>query len=145
MIILDEFVDFIEVIRIKMIAFYAEMSLDRFGKELRFISISLSDFIRLVESMISYFAGLRVRVARCGLRVTRCGLQVVRCRLQVANCVLRVVDAGCEMRDASCELRLPNVEGLGNSLPYAYGISMAYLCNSFVLSGIDFIFGMILV
>ena len=39
MIILDEFVDFIKVIRIKMIAFYAEMSLDRFGKELRFISL----------------------------------------------------------------------------------------------------------
>ena len=41
MIILDEFVDFIKAIRIKMIAFYAEMSLDRFGKELRFISVSL--------------------------------------------------------------------------------------------------------
>ena len=32
MIILDEFVDFIKVIRIKMFAFYAEMSLNRFGK-----------------------------------------------------------------------------------------------------------------
>ena len=42
-------------------------------------------------------------------------------------------------------MRLPNVEGLGNSLAYAYGVSMAYLCNSFVLSGIDFIFGMVLV
>ena len=46
---------------------------------------------------------------------------------------------------ARCELRLPNIEGLGNSLAYAYGVSMAYLCNSFVLSGIDFIFGMMLV
>ena len=41
MIILNEFVDFIKVIGIEMIAFYAEISLDRFGKELRFISIGL--------------------------------------------------------------------------------------------------------
>ena len=52
MIILDEFVDFIKVIRIKMIAFYAEMSLDRFGKELRFISVGLGDFVRVVQSWI---------------------------------------------------------------------------------------------
>ena len=52
MIILDEFVDFIKVIRIKMIAFYAGMSLDRFGKELRFISVSLGDFVRVVQSSI---------------------------------------------------------------------------------------------
>ena len=50
-----------------------------------------------------------------------------------------------KMRVARCELRLPNVEGLGSSMAYAYGLSMAYLCNSFVLSGIDFIFGMVLV
>ena len=64
----------------------------------------------------------KMLVARCGLRVARCGLRVAR-----------------------CELRLPNVEGLGNSLAYPYGVSMAYLCNFFVLSGIDFIFGMVLV
>ena len=52
MIILDEFVDFFKVIRIKMVAFYAEMSLDRFGKELRFISVSLGDFVRVVQSWI---------------------------------------------------------------------------------------------
>ena len=52
MIILDEFVDFIKVIRTKMVAFYAEMSLDRFGKELRFISVSLGDFVRVVQSWI---------------------------------------------------------------------------------------------
>ena len=52
MIILDEFVDFIKVIRIKMIAFYAEMSLERFGKELRFISVGLDDFVRVVQSWI---------------------------------------------------------------------------------------------
>ena len=46
MIILDEFADVIKVIRIKMVAFYAKMPLDRFGKELRFVSVSLklSDF-----------------------------------------------------------------------------------------------------
>ena len=48
MIILDEFVDFIKVIRIKMVAFYAKMPLDRFGKELRFVSVSLGDFVRMV-------------------------------------------------------------------------------------------------
>ena len=52
MIILDEFVDFIKVIRIKMIAFYAEVPLDRFGKELRFIRVSLGDFVRVVQSWI---------------------------------------------------------------------------------------------
>ena len=52
MIILDEFVDFIKVIRIKMIAFYAEMSLYRFSKELRFVSVSLGDFVRVVQSWI---------------------------------------------------------------------------------------------
>ena len=50
MIILDEFVDFIKVIRIKMVTFYAEMSLDRFGKGLRFISVSLGDLVRVVQS-----------------------------------------------------------------------------------------------
>ena len=52
MIILNEFVDFIKVIRIKMIALYAEMFLDRFGKGLRFISVSLGDFVRVVQSWI---------------------------------------------------------------------------------------------
>ena len=50
MIILDEFVDFIEVIRIKMVAFYAKMSLNRFSKELRFISVSLGEIVRMVQS-----------------------------------------------------------------------------------------------
>ena len=40
MIILDEFVDFIKVIRIKMVAFYSKMPLDRLGKELRFVRVS---------------------------------------------------------------------------------------------------------
>ena len=54
-------------------------------------------------------------------------------RVAVAGRGCRSRDAGCEMRVASSEMRLPNVEGLGNS--------MAYLCNSSVLSGIDVIFG----
>ena len=52
MVILNEFVDFIKVIRIKMIAFYGEMPLDRFGKELRFTSVGLGDFVRVVQSWI---------------------------------------------------------------------------------------------
>ena len=52
MIILDEFIDFIKVIRIKMIAFYAEMSLDRFVKKLRLISIGLGDFVCMVQSWV---------------------------------------------------------------------------------------------
>ena len=52
MIILDEFVDFIKVIRIKMIAFYAKMFLNRFSKELCFISVGLGDFVRVVQSWI---------------------------------------------------------------------------------------------
>ena len=52
MIILNEFVDFIKVIRIKMIAFYAEMPLDRFSKKLHFISVGLGDFVLVVQSWI---------------------------------------------------------------------------------------------
>ena len=48
MIILDEFIDFIKVIRIKMVVFYAKMPLDRFSKELRFVSVSLGDVVRMV-------------------------------------------------------------------------------------------------
>ena len=79
-----------------------------------------------------------MRVASCEMRVAgrEMRLRVARYGLQNANDVLRV---------ARYELHLPNVEGLGNSLAYAYGVSMAYLCNSFVLSGINFIFGMVLV
>ena len=42
----------------------------------------------------------------------------------------------------------PEGVGIGESLAYLWrihGVPMAYLCNSFVLSGIDFIFGMVLV
>ena len=49
MIILDEFVDVIKVVRIKVIALYAKMPLDRFGKELCFFSVSPGDFVRMVR------------------------------------------------------------------------------------------------
>ena len=52
MIILNEFVDFIRVIRIKAVAFYAKMPLDRFGKELHFVSVSLGDLVNMVQSWI---------------------------------------------------------------------------------------------
>ena len=52
MIILNEFVDFIKVVRIKVVAFFAKMPLDRFGKELRFVSVCLGDFVRMVQSWI---------------------------------------------------------------------------------------------
>ena len=45
MIILYELTDFIKVIRIKMFALYAEVSFDRFGKELRFIGVCFGDFV----------------------------------------------------------------------------------------------------
>ena len=43
MIILNELIDFIKVIRIKIFALSAELSFDRFGKELRFVGVSLGD------------------------------------------------------------------------------------------------------
>ena len=52
MIILNKFVDVMEVIQIKVVAFYAEVSLNRFGKELRFVSVSLGDFVCVVQSWI---------------------------------------------------------------------------------------------
>ena len=50
MIILDEFIDLMKVIRIKMVAFYAEMPFDRFGKELRFVGVGLGDFVCVAQS-----------------------------------------------------------------------------------------------
>ena len=50
MIILNKFVDVMEVIRIKVVAFYVEVFLNRFGKELRFVSVSLGDFATLFIS-----------------------------------------------------------------------------------------------
>ena len=52
MIILYEFVDFIEVVRIKMFALSTELPFDRFGKELCFISVSLGHFVVVAQCWI---------------------------------------------------------------------------------------------
>ena len=61
MIILYKLVDFIEaryynilieVIRIKVFAIYAKVSFDRFGKELRFVSVCLGDFVVVAQCWI---------------------------------------------------------------------------------------------
>ena len=49
MIVLYELVDLIKVIRIKVFALYAEVSFDRFGKELRFIGVCLGDFVVVAQ------------------------------------------------------------------------------------------------
>ena len=51
-IILYEFVDLIEVVRIKMDALDAKVPFDRFGKELHFVSIGLGDFAGVLQSWI---------------------------------------------------------------------------------------------
>ena len=48
MIIPNEFIDLMKVIRIKMNAFCAEMPFDRFGKELRIVGIGCGDFVCMV-------------------------------------------------------------------------------------------------
>ena len=52
MIILYEFVDFIEVIQIKMVALYVKVPFDRFCKELHFVSVCLGDFVVVVQCWI---------------------------------------------------------------------------------------------
>ena len=74
MIILNEFVDFVKVIRIKMIAFYAKISLNRFGKELLFISVSLGDFVRVVQSWIISLTLWLKEVLNFAPRLVRIGL-----------------------------------------------------------------------
>ena len=51
-IILDEFVDLIEVVRIKMVALDAKVPFDRFSKELRFVGVGLGDFVSMLQSRI---------------------------------------------------------------------------------------------
>ena len=74
MIILDKFVDLMEVIRIKVIAFYAKMSLDRFGKELRFISVGLGDFVCVAQSWIIALTLWLKEVLNFAPRLVRVGL-----------------------------------------------------------------------
>ena len=41
-----------KVIRIKMVAFYAEVPFDRFDKELRFVVVGLGDFVCVAHNWI---------------------------------------------------------------------------------------------
>ena len=52
MITLDEFIDLMKVIQIKMVAFYVEMPFNTFGKELHFVGIGLGDFVCVGQSWI---------------------------------------------------------------------------------------------
>ena len=52
MIILYELVDFIKMILIKLFALYAEVSFDRFGKELGFVGVYLGDFVVVAQYWI---------------------------------------------------------------------------------------------
>ena len=61
MIILDDFVDRMEVIRIKMVAFYAEVPFDRFSKELRFVGVGLGDFVCMAQCWIKIALTLRLK------------------------------------------------------------------------------------
>ena len=51
-VILNEFVDLIEVVRIKMVTLYAKVPFDRFSKELRFVGVGLGDFVSVLQSRI---------------------------------------------------------------------------------------------
>ena len=51
-VILDEFVDLIEVVRIKIFTLYAKVPFDRFSKELLFVSVGLGDFGSVMQSRL---------------------------------------------------------------------------------------------
>ena len=51
-VILDEFVDLIEVVQIKMVALDTKVPFDRFSKELRFVGVGLSNFVSMLQSRI---------------------------------------------------------------------------------------------
>ena len=74
MIILDKSIDLMEMIRIKMSAFYAKMSLDRFSKELRFISARLGDFACVAQSWIIALTLRLQEVLNFAPRLVRIGL-----------------------------------------------------------------------
>ena len=74
MIILYEFVDFIEVIRIKMFALYAEVPFDRFGKEFRFVTICLFDFVVVAQCWIIALTLWLEKVLDFALRLAWIGL-----------------------------------------------------------------------
>ena len=51
-VILDEFVELIEVVRIKMVTLYAKVPFDGFSKELCFVGVGLDDFVSMLQSRI---------------------------------------------------------------------------------------------
>ena len=75
MIILNEFIDLMKVIRIKMIVFYAEMPFDRFGKELRFVGVCLGDFVCMAQSWIIALTLWLKEVLNFASRLSGFGLQ----------------------------------------------------------------------
>ena len=74
MIILDEFIELMKVIRIKMISFYAEMLFDRFGKELRFVGVGLGDLVCKAQSWIVALTLRLKEVLDFAPRLVRVGL-----------------------------------------------------------------------
>ena len=52
MLILYEFIDLLEVTRIKMVTFDFEVPFDGFSKELHFVGVGLGDFVCVVQSLI---------------------------------------------------------------------------------------------
>ena len=74
MIVLNEFIDLMKVIRIKMVALYAEMPFDRFSKELRFVSVGLADFVCVAQSWIIALTILLEEVLNFAPRLIRVGL-----------------------------------------------------------------------
>ena len=74
MIILYELVGFIKVIRIKMFALYAEVSFDRFGKELSFIGVCLGDFVVVAQRWIVALTLWLEKVLDFALRLAWIGL-----------------------------------------------------------------------
>ena len=52
-VILDEFVDLIEVVRIKMVALDTKVPFDRFSKELCFVGVGLGNFVSVLQSRIT--------------------------------------------------------------------------------------------
>ena len=75
MIILYKLVDFVEVLRIKVVALCAEVSFKRLGKELRVVCISLGDFVIMAQCWIIALTLWLEKVLDFALRLAWIGLQ----------------------------------------------------------------------
>ena len=69
MVLFYEFVDLIEVIRIKMDALDPEVPFDRFSRELRFVCVGLGDFVSVLRGWIVALALWLKRVFDFALRL----------------------------------------------------------------------------